>query len=424
MPQSSNWPFKRILVDHLFHGTTRVWWELEPSFNVPGPYKFQLQAGYTGQNSALDWIDIGNQATNAYYLVDDTVREHSGKQQLTHYRVLMTVGGKNYVSNPQGPWGHMDKKDWLLAREIVRKERLRLDETSAAGYLIRKFHYGVINTKNTDFLTNEITDSSHPESWGTAFKLGYHPPVNLPISFETETISHVRGGDNIADYNSRKDVLLGRVVAFPDIFKEDIWVDAGTDQRYLIDRISIIAAWRKVPLVYQVELKLVEFNNTIYRIPVDPDFSYQQNEHAASPGIGGINNAENQPITGQGCVRVDHDYGGAGTYLYQIEGDCCPIAGATILIFNKTDWVGGARTASFAVATSQTDINGAWTWAVMLDPGEYVVQFEKPGQYGPDSAWLTVQPPDPGPPPDPYCNTADSSSSRSNSSFSDSFGSF
>lgn len=409
MPQSENWPFKRLMVDHLFHGATRVWWTLDPSFNYPSPHVFQLQASYTGQNNALDWTDIGDPAANAYFLTDDTTREHAGKRLLTHYRVVLTAGGQKFVSNPQGIWGVLNAKDWNLAREIVRKERLRHSLVSSSGYLLRKFRYGVKSTSNTDTLTGEIIDSNDPSAWGTAFKVGYHPPVVIEADFEGETINEMRGGDNVAAHSSRPTEFKMRIIAFPDVAKEDVWVDQDTDQRWTIHEIKPTVSWRGVPLVYDVTVRLVPHNNIIYKIPVT-DLSYD------------ISADDIQPATGDGCVRVDHDYGEDNAFVYQIEENCCPIEGATILVFTKADYDGGARTIEHAVATSQTTTNGEWAWAVKLNPGDYVLVFEKPGEYGPDVAALTVETPDPGPPPAPDLSSSVSQSQSSN--FSDSFGGF
>ena len=416
MPQSENWPFTRLFVDHLFKGTTRVWWKLDPNFNRDQPWEFQLQAGYTGNNNALDWVNIGDPAVNAYFLDDDTKREETGKRLLTHYRIILKAGGETFVSNPQGLWGNLNQKDWNLAKEIVRKERLRHELVSVDGYLIRKMRYGVRSTANTDTLTGEVIDSKHPGSWGTAFKVGYHPPVVIWADFEGETINEMRGGDNVAAHSSRPTEFRMRVIGFPDLAKEDVWVDKDNDQRWIIHEIKIAASWRGVPLVYDVNVRLAPHSDVVYQIPVSA-LNYD------------ISEDDIQPTTGDGCVRVDHDYGEDNAYVYQ-TGDCCPIAGATILAFTLEDWNGGARTPEHAVATSQTTTNGEWAWAMKLNPGDYILQFEKPGEYGPDTVPLTVQPPDPGPPPAPDLSSSSQPSSQQSSqpsqssSFSDSFGSF
>jgi len=378
MPQSESWPFRRLMVDHLFRGTTRVWWSLDPQFNDPGPHLFQLQAGYTGNNNALDWVNIGTSAVNAYYLNDDTGREPTGKRLMTHYRVVLTTPRQRYISGPQGINGAMPEKDWLLSREILRKERLRLGLVSQSGYLIRRMRYGVINPANTDYLTQEITDSTHPASWGTAYKVGYHPPVLIQVDFDPIAITERRGGADIATNNSRPAEFNARVLGFPDLAKEDVWVDAATDQRWGVGDIKVVTAIRGIPLIYSVRFSLLPFSDVVYHIPVT--------QLSSDP----TDTNKFQPTVGTGCVRVDHDYPTDSNMVYQ-AGDCCGITGATVTAFLKSDWDNGNRVPGAAKAISQTTTNGTWAWAMMLNPGDYVIQFEKLGEFGPDTMELTVE---------------------------------
>lgn len=394
MPQSEDYPFRRLMVDHLFYGTTRVWWELDPRFTVPPPHSFQLQASYAGTETALDWVDIGDPATNAYFLQDDTTREHTGKLLLTHYRVILTADGTKYVSNPQGIYGWLDRKNWNIAREIVRKERLRMGLVSRPGYLLKRFRYGVKSTANTDTLTDGIIDSGNLSSWGTEFKVGYHPAVHLAADISGDNMTEYRGGANISANDSAPVEVSARIVGFPMVNKEDVWVDAFTDQRWAFHDIALTTSLRGVPLVTNVKLRLLPHSDVVYKIPVTSE-SYDT-----------LGDEDAQPTQGSGCVRVDHDYKEESIYVYQ-TADCCGIEGATIMAFTAADWAGGARTAEYAVATSQTTANGTWAWAMQLDPGDYILLFEKPGEYGPDTVEITVT----GPPPSPSSSTSSISSS-------------
>lgn len=386
MPQSENWPFQRLLVDHLFEGTTRVWWTLYPNFNDPQPLGFQLQAGYTSNGNALDWVDIGEQAINTYYLDDDTRHERSGKQLLTNYRVVLTTSRGRYVSGAQGIYGTLGMKDWLFARELLRKEGLRNDLVSKPGYILKRMRYGVQSAGNTDTLTNEIVDSDYRASWGTAFQVGYHPPVNAMMDFAPMNLQEQRGGADISMNNFNPADAQGRIIGFVDLVKEDVWVDATTDERWVIGDISTAAAWRGIPIAYNVALRQLAFNNIIYKIPVT-NLSYDPTDQSHF-----------QPTVGCGSIRVDHDYPTQSNLVYQ-TGDCCGVDGATIMAFKMVDWNGGNRVAAAAVAISQTTTNGTWAWAMQLNPGEYMLVFEKTGEYGPDAVRLTVDVPDPGPPP-------------------------
>lgn len=386
------WPFGRLFVDHLFHGVTRVWWRLVADFNDPPPYSFQLQAGYTGNNNALDWAVIGDPVVNAFFLDDVTRREESGKRILTHYRIVLTTSRGVYISAAQGIHGNLAEKDWRTAREILRKERLRMSLVSQEGFLIKRMRHGCLNPSNLDALTREIVDSSDASSWGTAYKIGYHPAVPFSVDFDTGDIREKRGGADISQNDSQMRTVNGRIIGFPDVAKEDIWVHGTTDQRWSIDDIVVVAAFRGVPLVHAVKFNLIPYSDISYKIPVSSlsdDLSLDQ---------------PFQPQTGPGCVRIDHNFNTPGRLTY--ETDCCVgISGATVSAFRQAAWDANQRGPDAVVAAIQTTTNGHWSMAMLLDPGNYVLKFEKVGEYGPDITTITVAAPPSLPPPRPNLGT-------------------
>lgn len=394
----NNWPFTTVMVDHLFYGTTRIWWSLYDEFNDAAPYTFQLQAGYTDSPSSLDWVNIGSTAVNAFYLDDETGRERHGNILLTHYRVVLTTAqGTTYVSAPQGIFGTLAMNDWRIANEIIRRETLQMTKVGRPGYLLHRMRYGVLCTNSTDPLTREIINSDHPESYGTQFKVGYHPPTGLMIDPSLRIITETRDATSPQGHDGRPRQLRAKVVGFRMLNKADVWVDATTDERWEVADVHTTAAIRGVPIVHDITLTLIPFSNVVYKIPV------------TSLSTDPTDNEKNQPTSGTGCVPVDHDYPTQSAMVYQ-GGDCCGIAGATILAFRMTDWNNGNRVETAAVAKSQTMANGLWAWQMLLDPGTYMLVFSKVPEYGPDHVELVVT----APPPEP----ADSSSIATSESVS------
>lgn len=86
--------------------------------------------------------------------------------------------------------------------------------------------------------------------------------------------------------------------------------------------------------------------------------------------------------------RVDHDYGAPNALAYQTRAGV-GVPDATIRIFTAADWDAGRRTVALFV--SETDNQGRWKVSCWLEPGlDYVVVFEKPSAFGPDSLRITV----------------------------------
>ena len=364
----------------MVHGKTRVWWYLDPTFNDSGPYSFQLQYGRTGLKDATDWQNVGSPVVNGYTAYDPAWRE-SGYDKTIHYRVILTTPQSSYVSQAANCFGELPEREWVLAREIIRKEQVRNRLVATSGYLIKPMRYGKLCKLCRDPLTKEVTDNSCPECSGTGFEIGYHPSLALqcwdlsPVAINEEVDTEMKGTTRDQPY------VEARAIGFPAINKYDIWVNATSDDRWVVDNIQVIAALRNVPIIYKLRLGLLPYSNPIYTIEVGGEEAERQ-----GPTL---------PIKGCGTVIVDQDYLGPDSLIYQpVSG--CPVAGANIYVFNRADFdlyqLNINRT--LAIATSTTRVNGRWGNSVKLNPGAYTLLYEKVGEFGPDVYNLTVTEPE------------------------------
>jgi hypothetical protein len=375
-------PFRRVSVDHMVRGTTRVWWQIEPLFKELGPHTFQLQVSKSGVANSADWENVGPPLTNAYVAYDPTWRL-SGYTLSTHYRIKLTTAENVYVSQPAGCYGELNERDWVLAQEIIRKEQLRHKYVSTPGFLVKAMRFGKPCPRCRETLTQEVTDSYCPVCSGTGFEIGYYPPQPMQCwDLSLQTIQEE--GDATSRGPTRDGaVVTARVIGFPALNKYDVWVNAASDERWIIDTIQVVAAMRNVPLVYQVKLHLAPFTDGIYTFEVGGEAADRE------PGV-------EFPTVGCGSVGVNHNYNGNDRYAY-VSATGCPVIGADVYVFDKTTYdIAGAQTLkTAAVAKTSTTANGRWVQSVQLNPGNYVVLYEKTGEYGPDTELLTVVPPPP-----------------------------
>ncbi len=377
MSQQRLFPFRRVAVDHMVRGVTRVWWQLEPSFNDPGPRVFQLQFGNTGLRDASDWHNVGSPVVDGYVAFDDAWRNAAG-DLLTHYRVTLTTAKDIYVSQAVSVFGELAERDWILSREVIRKEQLRHKYVSVSGYLLKPYRFGRPCRRCRDELTGEVLDSNCPICNGTSFEVGYHPPLAMQCwDLSTQTIAEHQD-DRMKGTTREQAEVTARVIGFPTINRNDIWVNGSSDERWLIHTIQIAAAMRGVPLVYNIQMGLIPFSSPIYGIEIG-------GEPAERPG-------PTPPQIGCGSIPVDHNFN-APDYLAYADATGDTVEGAAVYVFSKDIYDAAQpdypdRSDAAAVTTTRT--NGRWSDALMLDPGNYVVLFEKPGEYGPDVQFITV----------------------------------
>jgi len=376
--------FEQVLVDHLFFGETRVWWRLASDFHDAGPYVYKLQASYGAHQNAIDWVDVSVPHSEINFIPYVNMRERTGKNMLTHYRVMLYTPTGTYLSNPTPVWGNLNSIDFKYAQELTRKERIRLRSVSVPGYLLRRLRYGTISTVGTDLLTREVVRTDISTTWGTPFDIGYHPPIPMDIDPTYGPNTENRGGGDIQTNNTLIRQMNARVLAQPDVAFEDVWVNAQTDERWLIQVVKPVAAVRGIPIVRELAMNLIPRTHVIYKIPVD---GFSLNTRTTDE--------ESTAQVGDGCNPVNHDFPTTGAMLYTAD-DCCGISGATVTIYTQTDYSAENTGADFVVASTTTTTGGQWTETVNLSEGEYVVVFEKPGFFGPDTQTITVtDPPDP-----------------------------
>jgi hypothetical protein len=266
-PPACSSVFDMVHVSYLIRGGTRICWTLLNTFADALPYTFQLQVGQSGNQDADDWVDVGLPIENTYYAVDGTKRVY-GKTQYTHYRVKLTTGAGTYWSDPIAKGGILGKRDWRLAREIVRKERLRSRYVSQDGYLLKRMVTGVKCTICLDLQTDEVGNPDCPECFGTGLQCGYFYPIDC-VWADLSPRTHRKHIDDAGVRGTINDIVVsGRMLHLPLLQERDVWVSRKTDDRYYVQSIQNASEMRGVPLIANVELRPAPFTDVIYTIEI------------------------------------------------------------------------------------------------------------------------------------------------------------
>lgn len=82
-------------------------------------------------------------------------------------------------------------------------------------------------------------------------------------------------------------------------------------------------------------------------------------------------------------VKINHDYQLPGDLMYVTPGGS-PIDAVQIRLYYKSDYIAGNLNAP--LGTTMSDAAGRWRDSILVPPGySYIVRFEKPNEYGPDT---------------------------------------
>lgn len=257
--------FRRVKVLFKVGSGTKIEWELERTCKPAKPTTFFVQFNHTPDLEAEDWVDVAT-VEDAFEATDPDQRLFGGMLQLAYYRIIMREpDGTETISPAQQAVGRANRHDFLIAREILRKELLRLEKFSGArGFLLKVKRFGDECPECLDFDTREVTDSDCPVCFGKGIIDGYRKPVEFFLELGL-------GSRNIdTDQNqgaSEHIVRQCRAAGIPQLDHEDLWVRSDTDERFFIQEVSE-AARLVIPLIVMCNLRKIPIDDPAYRVPV------------------------------------------------------------------------------------------------------------------------------------------------------------
>lgn len=164
--------------------------------------------------------------------------------------------------------GRLNKKDWLVAREIVRKENVQARVDDTLGFLLKRKKYGVRCSHCRDWDTDEITNSDCPYCFGVGILGGYYPGIEFSMKLADNWNRKLAIGPPPQGVNTDI-VKQARVVLYPTFDTRDIWVRTDNDERYIIDSWTCIASYKGLQLIATAVLKLAPVTDIVYSVPIE-----------------------------------------------------------------------------------------------------------------------------------------------------------
>ena len=114
--------------------------------------------------------------------IDDQKRLF-GKNLSAHYRLVLTTPAGTHVSLASNAAGVLNTRDWLIAKEIIRKEKLRLDNFAGQeGFLLKRrmqhhdnqrLRQEVLDPITHEVLSTRGTNDPATEDYGVGILGGY-----------------------------------------------------------------------------------------------------------------------------------------------------------------------------------------------------------------------------------------------------------
>lgn len=263
-------PIKRIVVDgHLpvaYGDGVLVRWVVNEDFP---PDRQPLTHTVLVGNSPTDNFSKIGVVENDTQFLDDQKRVLTRTQDVWYALMTVDARGERYFSPPQKLGTLWRKREWLIAREVVRQARVRLIKRRAGvrGFLLRRRVIGQPCPVCLDQDTGRIKDPSCLTCYGTGITGGYYPPFECYVDQNPEQLAF--------RIDPQQGMLTEKIstwacLAYPPFHPNDYWVDSASGLRYQVrETIAVTSRLENVPLTVQLQVEAENLNHVIYRFPIN-----------------------------------------------------------------------------------------------------------------------------------------------------------
>lgn len=172
------------------------------------------------------------------------------------------------TSEPRGVQCGLNRHDYLIWREIVRRNALGLRKYQGnQGYLLRRRSTGSLCSECRDEVIGGEAKSDCTTCYGTGYTGGYFPPQYMPGDWESAPPS----GYNMSlseNGPQEQHVSQLRTLADPACEFKDVWVDISSNYRYEIQKIDL-SEYRGVPTSQLLDVSKLPASNIVYKFPIN-----------------------------------------------------------------------------------------------------------------------------------------------------------
>jgi hypothetical protein len=242
----------------LFH------WKLIGGFNDPLPWKFKVQAALS-QNGP--WKDISPEIENRFaWKSEGPIRVN--KSDVIFIRVVLTTPSGNYESEVKTPYGDLSRSEFLIGKEIIRKEVLHMSKMAGVECDIWSIsNYGTKCPHCIDPITGHSRYNNCRYCLGTGFYPPYLGPTRAWCSFSEDNQHQLQEGPEGNGTVETKKFSIRMVSALP-VKKNDIVCDLRSGKRYYVSQVQIVAELRRVPLVQNLVVDEIATTDPAYKVGV------------------------------------------------------------------------------------------------------------------------------------------------------------
>lgn len=252
---------ERLKILPRYGGGAIYMWTTDPALEVPGPYTFVVEEAPAASGP---WTAISPPLVNKYHWVYDSPRL-AGKEPVLYYRVKMTASSKTWISDYVLAYGELSKREWLIAKEIIRKETLTARKFEGVeGQVYQAITFGPRCTACLDPITGNVRSGKCSTCFGTGRSPAYSGPIPVWIKASiTQAVTHMSEGGSGTKQPAQFQL---RVIGAPPLKTNDLIIDKNADRRYYVEGANYSAEVRRIPVVQTVQANEAPKTDIAYKV--------------------------------------------------------------------------------------------------------------------------------------------------------------
>ena len=256
--------FESVNVYPAFSKEICIEWKLSGVI-LPGNYLFEVERSGSpeGPFKSLTPVPI----VNKFFFIDRTTPLLT-KENHPYYRVIVTLpSGKKITSEAKDLFRNLEKRQWLVLREITRKEILRFRKyVGIQAFILKLKHFGEkCSAGCVDPVSDQVTIADCTQCFGTRFDGGYEAPIEAWVEVAPVINEKALRPDGLGmaeDFGSQV-----RLISYPLVTRGDIIVEADSNRRFHVRAIQP-SELRTVPVVQLVSVRQLSRTDIEYKIPL------------------------------------------------------------------------------------------------------------------------------------------------------------
>ena len=237
-------------------------WTVSKGFEGGYPWKFVVEEGKTVKGP---WKAISPELENKFTWSETELR-CVPKDSVLAFRIkTIDASGKIYYSHTKDPYGDLGRREFLLAREMMRKEALQMRKLSGTqGQLWIKSIFGPPCTECLDPITKDVLDADCEHCFGTGHKPGYHGPYTSWMTFSPKQRNKHMPADG---KGLREDYKFQvRMLGLPRVKKDDVLIDTAQGKCYYVSTIVNTTELRRIPVVQTAGANETPVTDAVYKL--------------------------------------------------------------------------------------------------------------------------------------------------------------